>query len=190
LPLLADLQDELAVHGELQQLPVALAVAGEPDEIVVVDEDAVLACGPLIALPRSAPVADQVAGLVEHQHGRSGDTASRFRRVLLRRAFTRGERSRPMHHPDAIIFVGGDAGDLPKQPVVGQRLGPERLDLELRHGGGVLRRRGCGGEGHRGAKADCAKPRAHHFHLFPPGRAEGGIRCNRTHGRALPWIAD
>ena len=49
LALLADLQHELAVHGELEQLAVLLAVAGEPDEIVVVDEDAVLALRPLVA---------------------------------------------------------------------------------------------------------------------------------------------
>jgi hypothetical protein len=35
LALLADLQDELAVHGEFEQLPIPLAVAGEPDEVVV-----------------------------------------------------------------------------------------------------------------------------------------------------------
>ena len=51
LALLADLQHELAVHGELEELAVLLAVAGEPDEIVVVDEDAVLALGPFVAAP-------------------------------------------------------------------------------------------------------------------------------------------
>jgi hypothetical protein len=132
LPRLADLQDELAVHGELEELAVLLAVAGKPDEIVAVDEDAVLALGPLIALPRSTPVADQVAGLVEQQHRGSGDAAFCFRWILLGRAFARRERSRSMHDPDAIIFVGGNAGNLPEQPVVRQRFGPERIDLELR----------------------------------------------------------
>src|SRR6185503_619986 len=118
---LADLQDELALHGELEELSVLLAVAGKPDEIIGVDEDAVLALGPLIALPRSAPVTEQVAGLVEYEHRRRGNTASRFRRILFGRTFAWRQRSRPVHHPDPIILVGGDTGDLPEQPVVRQR---------------------------------------------------------------------
>src|SRR5262245_14272229 len=54
LTLPADLQHEPAVHGELEKLPVLLAVAGKPNEIVAVDENAVLALGPLIALPATA----------------------------------------------------------------------------------------------------------------------------------------
>src|SRR5215467_6482309 len=45
---LADLQHEFAVHRELEQLAVLAAVAGEPDELIAVDENAVLALGPLI----------------------------------------------------------------------------------------------------------------------------------------------
>ena len=44
-----------------------------------------------------------------------------------------------MHHPDAIVAVGGEAGDLAQDPVVRQRLGPERINLEHRHGARVLR---------------------------------------------------
>jgi hypothetical protein len=40
------LQHELTVHGELEELPVLLAVAGEPDEIVAVDENPVLTLWP------------------------------------------------------------------------------------------------------------------------------------------------
>ena len=78
---------------ELEQLTVLLAVAGEPDEIIVVDEDAVLALRPLVAGARAAPVAQQIAGLVEHQHRRRGDAALCLRRVLLGGAFARGERA-------------------------------------------------------------------------------------------------
>ncbi|HYW61546.1 MAG TPA: hypothetical protein VE909_13545, partial [Xanthobacteraceae bacterium] len=34
MPLLADLQDEFALHGEFEQLSVLLAVAGEPSRSV------------------------------------------------------------------------------------------------------------------------------------------------------------
>ena len=210
LPRLADLQDELAVHGELEELAVLLAVAGKPDEIVVVDEDAVLALGPLIALPRSAPVAEQVAGLVEHQHRRSGNAAFRFRRILLGRAFARRQRSRSMHDPDAIILVGGDAGDLPEQPVVRQRLGPERIDLELRH---AWRRSGPARKRRRTPSRRQGDARSHAlmiFMCFLPGErmavviasddgvpharrgsetsaaADGLHRLDRDHARALP----
>jgi hypothetical protein len=46
-------------------LSVVLAIAGEPDEIVVVDENPMLALRPLKALGGAAPVAEEVAGLVE-----------------------------------------------------------------------------------------------------------------------------
>ncbi len=37
-----------------------------------------------------------------------------------------------MDDPDVVILADGDAGDLAENPIAGQRLGPERLDLELR----------------------------------------------------------
>src|SRR5207253_6647535 len=90
LALLTDLQDELAVHGEFEQLSVLLAIAGEPDEVVVVDENAVLALGQLVARIGTAPMADEVAGLVENEHRRRGDAALRFGRVLLGGTLARG----------------------------------------------------------------------------------------------------
>ena len=45
--LLSDLQHELGLHRELEELAVGLAVSGEPDEVVGVDVDPVLALGPL-----------------------------------------------------------------------------------------------------------------------------------------------
>ena len=128
---LADLHHELAVHGEFEELAVLLAVAGEPDEIVAVDVDAVLALGPLVALAGAAPALQQVAGLVEHQHRRSGDAALGHGRILLGGALARRQRARPLDHPDAVEPVDRDAGDLPEDPVVRQRLRPQRVDLEL-----------------------------------------------------------
>src|SRR5262245_55542053 len=65
-PLLADLQHEFAVHRELEELPILLAIAGKPDEVGVVDEDAVLVLRPLKAGAQAAPVADQITMAASH----------------------------------------------------------------------------------------------------------------------------
>src|SRR5258708_13819039 len=44
-----------------------------------------------------------------------------------------------MHDPDAVVGVGGDAGDLAEDPFVRQRLRPQRVDLELGYGLRLLR---------------------------------------------------
>ena len=175
---LADLQHELAVHGELENLAVGLVVAGEPDEIVVVDVDAVLALGPVVALAGAAPVADQVAGLVEHQHRRRGRAALGLRRILLGGEIALVERARPLHHPDVIEAIDPDAGDLAEQPVVGQGLGPERIDQELRNAADLGDRRliddlGLGERGARGehgARGECGDGQAQgrDLHVYLP----------------------
>src|SRR3712207_8212696 len=61
----------LSLHDALpifQDLVVARAVAREPDHVAGVHVDAVLGLRPLVALARPAPVAQQVARDVEHQH--------------------------------------------------------------------------------------------------------------------------
>ena len=152
---LADLQHELAVHGELEDLPVLVAAACGPDEIIVIDVDAVLGRRPIVALARPAPVLHQVAGLIEHQHRRGRHAAPHRRRTFLGRALALVERTRALHDPDIVEAVGADARDLAEQPVVRQRLRPERIDLELRHRDLVtLSERGAGGEGqYRDAEA-------------------------------------
>src|SRR4029077_983351 len=100
-------------------------------EIVVVDEDAVLVLGPLIARAGAAPGAQQIAGSIKQENWRGGRAALGFGRVLLGSTLARRQRERALHHPDAIVFVGCDAGDLTEDPVVRQRLRPEWLDAEL-----------------------------------------------------------
>src|SRR5258705_10929285 len=123
---LANLQQELAVSGELQDLPVAGAVAGEPHVVLRVDRDPVLAaswtsvtvgpvffgarrafgeCGKETAaiepfVPavarRPAPSLDVCARLAEFHDGRTRCVA-----VLGRVAFL--ERVRPVEHPDVAV---------------------------------------------------------------------------------------
>src|SRR6266487_5933274 len=65
---LADLLQEFAVRRELQDLMIARIVTGEPDVALLVDENAVLHLGPVIAVGRPAPRAQQVAVRVELEH--------------------------------------------------------------------------------------------------------------------------
>jgi hypothetical protein len=54
-----------------------------------------------------------------------------------------------MHDPDVIALVDGDTGHLPEYPVVGQRLGPEWIDLKKRNASDLLRARRIGDDGSR-----------------------------------------
>lgn len=135
---LADLHSKLAVGGELQDhIVVLLAIPSHPHIAGVVDEDAVLALR-LNRSPRRGR-SSSAAGGVEIQHRR--------RRALL----VVEQRGGPMHDPDVVLTVHRDARHLAEDPVLGKRLGPERLGLELRH---VLRQ-GRGGEQHGRSDGGC-----------------------------------
>ncbi len=55
---------------------------------------------------------DQIAGLIEFEHGRSGLAAW------------------PMNDPDVIPRIDGDADGLTEDPMVGQWLPPERVHFK------------------------------------------------------------
>ena len=55
LTLMADLQHELAQPGELENLRILRAIAGGPNEVLLINVDAVLALGPFIAGALAAP---------------------------------------------------------------------------------------------------------------------------------------
>src|SRR6185503_10591763 len=75
---LAVLGDELPVLGELHDLRIARTVAADPDHAGVIDEDAVVRRRPVVAGAGAAPVADEVAGLVEGENRRrAGDSRLR-----------------------------------------------------------------------------------------------------------------
>src|SRR5438067_2633411 len=65
LPGAADLHEELPVGRELDELVVLGIVAADPDVALPIDIDAVLVLGPLVALTRPAPGAQQIALAVE-----------------------------------------------------------------------------------------------------------------------------
>ena len=134
---LADLQQELAVLAELQDLPVAVAVASQPDVILVVDGDPMLAAAGtsiaieapfglaglalhvrgvqpatiepfVLAFGGAAPSQDVAASRAELQDGRR-----RLVAILRRVAFF--QRVRAMKHPDIAVGIRGRATDAPQQ---------------------------------------------------------------------------
>jgi hypothetical protein len=95
-----DLQHQLSGRRELEDHVVGVAfgrglgpstVATDPDEPFRIDVDPVLAFRPFVALTRPTPTPQQLSRRVEFQDRRSGV-----------RAPVRGNRSRPVQHPDVI----------------------------------------------------------------------------------------
>jgi len=57
------------------------AVAADPHVAFVINRDAMVVFQPIVALAGSAPVLDQIAGLIEFENGRRGGAALRDERV-------------------------------------------------------------------------------------------------------------
>jgi hypothetical protein len=140
----ADLQEKSAFGTELEHLVVIRSVARDPDIAVVVDEDAVLVWRPFVAgaanhrietrgrhtRGRAAPRAKHVPVGVEFHHGRCRTAAHRT--AELQPTLVVSEAAGALDEPDVVLRVYGDPGDLPEQPIVGQRLRPEWIDFESR----------------------------------------------------------
>ena len=138
---LAVLREELAVARELDDVRVAGTVAADPDVADVIDEDAVIGIGPVVALARPAPLADETAVGVELEHRRRRRAA--IARLQLEALLVVGERLRAaMHDPDVIALIGPHADGVAEHPVIRQRLGPREVDFEARrlHRAAGLRR--------------------------------------------------
>ena len=162
---LADLQDELAVGVNFRSASSATGfrpadaggralVAADPGEALVVDVDAVLALGPLVAVARAAPGLDEIPGGIEH-HDRRRSLGG----VLGL------QRARTVQHVDVVLRVDGDAGGVAEFPLR-RHLGPGRIDREGRNGTDLLRLRArvrgdeASGSGHdRGERHDCGEAR-------------------------------
>src|SRR2546423_6450636 len=139
-PWLADAQHELAVAREFVDMPAGgLDVVADPDEIIVVDMDAVTVVAPLVVRAVAAPALHHLAVLVEFDHRRRRHAA--FDVAVGRGALFAGvEGARTLVDPDMILRVNGDAADGTDDPVVRKRLRPGGIYGEFRHS---LRRGGC-----------------------------------------------
>ena len=127
---LAELGDELAVLGELQDLGVVGAVAADPDIALIVHEDAVVGFRPVIARTGAAPGVEEIARFVEFQNRRRGLAASAL--TMLQLAYGAVDGLGAMNHPDMIVIVDIDTDRHAHHPMMGQRLGPIRVHFELR----------------------------------------------------------
>ena len=89
--------------------------------------------GPVVAFARAAPVADQIARLIELEHGRRGRAALRDRRRIGVACTSPGfERAGAMNDPDVILRIDRYADRLAEDPMIGQRLRPQRVHFESR----------------------------------------------------------
>ena len=107
-----------------------------------IDGDAVIGIGPGVAVGRAAPGAHQIALGVELQHWRGRGAAVTGWRVL------RGANLRariqglmPMHDVHVVAGVHAHSNDRANHPAIGQRLGPEWIDLKMRCLHRLLRQR-------------------------------------------------
>ena len=65
--MVADLQKELPIPGELQNVRVLPSVPGDPDVFFVIDKNPVLEVGPFVAGTRAAPSLNDIPGLIEFE---------------------------------------------------------------------------------------------------------------------------
>jgi hypothetical protein len=101
---LADLQQELAVLGELQDLRVRAAIAANPDIAFVVDENAVVGIGPFKSFARSAPVAQE--GCLPDRIPAPAARLAAFTGLQFQWLFVVGESGRAaMNDPDVVVRV-------------------------------------------------------------------------------------
>ena len=122
----ADLQQELSLGVELEEHVVVeiperrcdRGAAADPHVVLVVDGDAVLAVGPVVARPGPAPRVHELPRRVELQHRRR-----RALPAILR------DCVRPVQQVDVIAAIDGHRCDMTHDPVVRQ-LRPRRVYLE------------------------------------------------------------
>jgi hypothetical protein len=83
-PCLAKLPEELSLSGEGQKLMILAAVAGQPHDVLVIDEHTVLGLRPFVARTWTSPRVDECACLIELEYRRGRNTAVRLGRFVVR----------------------------------------------------------------------------------------------------------
>ncbi len=115
------LLDELSLNRELQQHVVADAAATDPDDVPMVDENAVFCDGPVVSRRVAAPGIDKFSLGVELENRRRHSTFQVLR-----------HRSGTVQYPDVIAPVDRDRRDDTHHPIIGKSR-PVGVDLKHRH---------------------------------------------------------
>src|SRR5204863_9061828 len=110
----------------------AASIAADPHVALVIDRDPVVVERPVVTLAGSAPMPDQIAILVELENGWRRSAALCSGRVGGGVYFSRFERAGSMDDPDVILRIDRYANGLAEDPVVRQRLRPQRVDFKPR----------------------------------------------------------
>ena len=110
---------------------VVFAVSTDPDITVLVERETVIRLGPLVALARTTPGANEVPGRIEFENRWSWLTT--LSRVATGcRRFSCRDRTGSVNNEHVVTCVDRDANRHTHHPVVGKWLRPQRVDDEHR----------------------------------------------------------
>ena len=124
----------------------------------MVDEHAVHRLRPLVALPGAAPGVDGIAVRIECEHRRRTLAAGGGRRIEFGALLIVVQgRAAAMDDPEVVLRIDRGPDGHAQKTLAGDRLGPQRIDLEHRDFHHCLLRR-CHGlqQGHPAAKGNRA----------------------------------
>src|SRR5262249_25454177 len=102
----------------------------DPDIAFVVDGYSVIRVGPIVTLAWSSPTRNEVSFLIELQNWGCWSAAYCCRRIRCRMDFVGFERTCAVNDPHMVLSIDGNDNGLSENPVVRQRLWPERVYFE------------------------------------------------------------
>src|SRR5579862_3887231 len=108
------------------------AIPADPHVALVVDRNSMVGVGPIVAFAGSAPVAYEVAFLIEFKYRRRSHAAFRAGRIRVAIGLFCFERAAAMNDPDVVLRIRRYSDGHSDYPVIRQRFWPHRIDLEHR----------------------------------------------------------
>ena len=149
----AVLRDEFAVLRELENSRIGASRPPDPEVARVVDRETSVLFRPIVAVARAAPMGDERAARVELEDIWRRGAALAVGGAANRQADLGAGREAvgQVDDEDVVARVDGHAGRGSENPPIAHRLGPHRVDVELRR---LLGGRLCGGLTRRRLRRD------------------------------------